>query len=191
MSKRLFRLACFVFQWSIAYGLSSCGNDIAEIRAITNEKNLPVQTSRNADYTYTEGGKLKNKLKAVRLDQYAGENSYIEVHEGFEMIFFDSTEQEEATLVAMNGRYIEKERKLLAWEDVHLFNIKGDMLETEELIFAQDSGKIYTDKYVRITTASGIIHGQGMESNDSFTKYRILKPSGDLYVNESDSIGIQ
>lgn len=165
----------------------SCGNDIAEIRAITDEKNLPIQTSKNAEYTYTEKGKLQNSLKAALLEQFGGDEPYIEVHQGFEMIFYDTTEQEEARLVAVNGRYSEQSKRLVAWENVQLFNIGGDMLETEELIFAQDSGKIYTDKYVKITTGDGVIHGQGLESNDSFTKYRILKPSGELYVNESEN----
>jgi hypothetical protein len=50
----------------------------------------------------------------------------------------------------------------------------------------QDSAKIFTNKRVDIHTANGsVLHGMGMVSNDSFTKYRILKPVGEITVNET------
>ncbi|MFM2000451.1 MAG: hypothetical protein RL204_2398, partial [Bacteroidota bacterium] len=65
--------------------LVSCENDIAEVRAITDPRNLPVQTNINAEYRYTEDGKVKNILKAAQLDQYGGEKPYIEATGGFHM----------------------------------------------------------------------------------------------------------
>ena len=40
----------------------SCQNEIQEIRAATDALELPVQTTYNAEYFYTESGQLKNKL---------------------------------------------------------------------------------------------------------------------------------
>ncbi len=165
--------------------LNSCKNEISEIRALTDASNIPIQTSYNAEYTFTEKGKLKNKLIAAQIDQYQGEKDYIEANNGFTMIFFDSLQQEEAKLTALHGTYSSTEKKLVAWEKVELYNKDGERLETEELIYKQDSAKIYTDKYVTISLANGsVIHGKGLVSNDSFTKYRIIKPSGELYLDD-------
>jgi LPS export ABC transporter protein LptC len=171
---------CFVL-------LSSCQNEISEIRSITDINNKPVQTSYHAEYIFSEKGKMNNKLIATQMDQYQGEQDYIEASGGFAMIFYDSLEQEEARLTAQNGKYIEKEKKLIAWDNVILRNSKGEKLETSELIFEQDSARIFTEKQVIISSANGtVIRGNGMISNDSFTKYKILQPTGDLYVEDKN-----
>ncbi|MFM9985278.1 MAG: LPS export ABC transporter periplasmic protein LptC [Flavobacteriales bacterium] len=163
----------------------SCKNEIAEIRALTDTNRLPVQSSYNAEYILTEKGLVKNKLIATQLDQYQGEEDYIEATGGFTMIFYDSLQQEEARLNAVKGKYDTKQKRLIAWENVELFNVKGDKLETEELIYDQDSSLIYTQKFVSIMMQDDTLHGMGLESNDSFTKYKILKPYGKFQLNEN------
>lgn len=171
----------FLATWILSAG---CHNEISEIKAITDPQRLPVQTNRKAEFTFTENGRMRNKLSAAQLDRYEGESSYLLASGGFTMIFFDSTETEEARLKATNGRYDEDTQEMVAWDRVELVNVRGERLETEELIFSQDSTGIHTDRFVTITTSSGIIYGQGLESNQSFTRYRILKPTGDIYLKE-------
>lgn len=163
---------------------SGCRNEISEIKAITDPQNFPVQTSVNAVYTFTEEGKIRNRLEAGILERYTGEEPYMLALNGFTIVFYDSTETEDARLNALNGRYDEESRRLTAWDKVELWNVKGEKLETEELIFSQDSSRIYTNKFVTITTESGVIYGEGLESNDSFTKYRILRPTGTIFLKD-------
>lgn len=173
-------LACVV--------LASCKNEIAEINAMTDVRQLPVQTSYNAEYTYSEKGKIRNKLFAGQLDQYLGENGYLEVSNGLTFVFLDSLEREEARLTSLKGIYYEKEKRMVVTDSVELKNAVGEKLETQELTFLQDSGKIFTDKFVTIYTKDAVFRGHGLESNDSFTKYRILKPSGEYNVQDNDTL---
>jgi lipopolysaccharide export system protein LptC len=109
-----FRSSCCVLFGSILIAsslLTSCQNEISEIRAITDVNRQPVQTSYNAEYTFTEKGKASNRLIAAQIDQYQGELDYIEASGGFTMIFFDSLEKEEAKLTARTGRYTESQKK--------------------------------------------------------------------------------
>lgn len=187
MNKRSFSsllVLCCVFSGAMLF--SSCKNEISDIRAITDDNNKPIQTSYNTEYIFSEKGKISNRLFAVQLDQYqGGETDYVEASGGFAMIFYDSLEREEARITAQRGKYIEKEKKLIAWDDVKLFNVKGEKLETSELVYEQLGGTIATDKELTITTVNGsIIHGRGLISNDSFTKYKIIAPTGDLYLDE-------
>ncbi|MDZ4822563.1 MAG: LPS export ABC transporter periplasmic protein LptC [Flavobacteriales bacterium] len=169
--------------------LFACRNDIAEINAFADTASLPVQTSYNAEYLFTDNGKISNRLIAAQLDQYDGKENYFEASGGFNLIFYDSLQKEEARLKAKTGRYYEKEKRLLAQDSVELYNIRGEKLETSKLTFVQDSGKIFTDEYVVITLKNGsMLHGYGLESNDSFTKYKIKKPSGDFIVTEEESL---
>src|SRR5688572_11060473 len=98
-----------LFIFGIAFFFNSCKNEISEIKAITDPQNLPVQTSINASYEYTENGKIVNILTAGQLDQYEGDRPYIEASNGFAMVFYDSLQQESARLTAQHGKYFDKE----------------------------------------------------------------------------------
>ncbi|MCC6600780.1 MAG: LPS export ABC transporter periplasmic protein LptC [Crocinitomicaceae bacterium] len=191
MIKKIILLLAFIrkvfFFIVITVFFLSCKNDISEIKAISDPQNLPVQTSINASYEYSEKGHIVNRLVAGKLDQYEGDQPYIEASNGFTMIFFDSLANETARLSAVHGKYFKKEEKLIAWGKVELINANKEKIETEELLYEQDSSKISTDKFVTITTPQGILYGKGMVSNDSFTKYRILQPTGDIYMNEKEN----
>lgn len=171
--------------------LSACRNDIEQVRAITDINTHASQSSYNAVYTFSEKGLKKTRLEAVLLEQFdlEGDEDYLLASNGFRMTFFDSIGVEEAHITANNGKYEENKKTLTAWNTVVLMNREGEKLETEELVYAQDSARISTDKEVTITLKGGtILHGRGLESNDSFTQYRILEPTGDILVeNESDT----
>lgn len=69
-----------------------------------------------------------------------------------------------------------------------LKNATGEKLETSELFFHEDSSRIYTEQRVKIITVNGgVIEGLGLEGNSSFTRYRIIKPVGEIILNAKDS----
>jgi LPS export ABC transporter protein LptC len=170
--------------------LAGCRNDIEQVRAITDANTHPVQTSYNAQYSFSEKGKLQTRLEATMLEQFdlANDEDYLLASNGFNMIFFDSEETEDARITAQFGKYEEKKKLLTAWGNVLLENRAGEKLETEELIYLQDSARIETDKLVTITLSGGtVLRGRGLESNDSFTQYRIIQPTGDIMVEENQT----
>lgn len=164
--------------------LFSCKNDIKEIEALTGESNLPIQTTFNAQFDYTEKGILKNRLSAARLDRYEGEDARIEISGGLVVFIYDSLGNLEAELSANHGLFIEEKRFMEAREDVVLKNMKGEQLNTEELIWYQDSSKIVTNKYVKITRQDGVLFGKGLETDERFSRYTIKEITGDLYLKE-------
>lgn len=171
--------------------LFSCQNDIEQIKALTEDQNLPVQVVRNGTFHYTQDGELRNTLKAAYLEQYEGEDPHLKVSGGFTLFMYDSLENIEATLQANEGIFIEQEQRMEARDDVKLSNMEGEILRTEELIWQQDSDRVYTDKFVSITSKDGVIYGKGLESNSRFSSYSMKNLSGDLYVDDpakNDSI---
>ena len=44
--------------------------------------------------------------------------------------------------------------------------------------------KIYTDAFVKITTADQVIMGNGLESDDTFTEYEIKDITGTIMLDE-------
>jgi LPS export ABC transporter protein LptC len=162
----------------------SCQNEIKEIEALTEASKLPAQTSIDAIFNYTENGKIKNRLVAGQMDRYIGENPYIHVLNGFTLYIYDSLQQVQAEIRANEGIFNEEKQRMVAQYDVVLNNNEGDTLFTEELIWLQDSGKVYTNKFVSIHSTQGQLDGQGLTSNETFTSYRLLKPVGDIIVEQ-------
>ena len=165
--------------------LFSCKNDIEEIKALTDDRDLAVQMVEDGVFYYTSKGKLTNRLEAAHLERFESEeNARIEVSGGFTLTLFDSLEREDGILKAMKGTFWDKETRLVASEDVELQNKEGDLLETEELIFVQDSDLVYTDKHVTITTKEAIIRGKGLITDSQFKKRQIKKVTGTLYIDD-------
>ncbi len=166
----------------------SCRNDIEEIRALTDDRDVAVQTVINGTYFYTEHGDLTNRLEAGHLDRYEGDNPRIEVRDGFLLTIYDSIGGVDATLQARFGTFWDTDRKLVAREKVELINSDGSQLNTEELYFVQDSDLVYTDKHVAITTDDGsTIYGKGLVSDSKFKKRQIKQATGQIYIEMDDS----
>ncbi|MFM7310560.1 MAG: LPS export ABC transporter periplasmic protein LptC [Flavobacteriales bacterium] len=182
MTKKEVIWICFT-----AITLQACNNEIAEIRAITDPNTMPLQTTLEATYYFSENGQPNTKLSAQKLEQFEGtEADAIIASGGFKMTIYDAGAKEKAWIDGSDGKYFENAKKLVAWNGVTLTNVKGEKMQTEELIYLEDSARIYTEKPVTITTANGsVIRGKGMVSNDAFTKYKILQPNGDLMIKSN------
>jgi LPS export ABC transporter protein LptC len=170
--------------------LCACRNDLEQVKAITDNTLEPVQSSRNAVYIFSEKGEKQSRLEAKLLEQFdlGGDEDYMLASDGFQMIFFDSLEQEDAHITAKFGKFEEKKRRFTAWGTVVLVNELGEKLETEELIYLPDSARITSEKQVKITMEGGtVLHGKGLESNDNFTQYRILQPSGEILLDDNQN----
>jgi LPS export ABC transporter protein LptC len=170
--------------------LFACKNDLEQVKAITDSSLQPVQSSRNAVYIFSEKGEKQSRLEANLLEQFSpkGGEEYMLASNGFRIIFFDSLEREDAHVTAKFGKFEEKKKRFTAWESVVLVNELGEKLETEELVYLVDSARITSDKQVKITMEGGtVLHGRGLESNDNFTQYRILQPSGEILLDDNQN----
>ena len=72
--------------------------------------------------------------------------------------------------------------------NVRVLNIKCEKLGTEELVWDQQKGRIYTDKFVKITTPDQIITGEGMESDQTFSDWEIMNVSGTINRKKNDTL---
>ncbi len=113
------------------------------------------------------------------------ENGDREWSEGFHVEWFNSRGQVTSYFKA-NYVYFTKEDNLYRAEGNVIVKslAKNDELKTEELFWNQTEEKFYTDKFVTIKSEDEVHTGEGMESNQDFTEYRILKPSGTFTLED-------
>ncbi|MCF8253063.1 MAG: LPS export ABC transporter periplasmic protein LptC [Bacteroidia bacterium] len=165
--------------------LISCGNKETELVKISsNTKELPIEIGDNVTINYTDSGMLKAKLFAPILERYTSETRMeTEMTEGITAYFYNSSGQVTSYIKSKYALRNEKERTITARNDVNVINNKGDTLRTEELIWDEKTDRIYSQKFVRITSPDKIIMGTGLESNTEFSKFRVLNITGIISLN--------
>lgn len=126
----------------------------------------------------TDSGRRIAQINSPLMERYAGKEPYIEMRKGLQGLFFDKQGVKQNQLDANYGISYEKTKVIEVRNNVRLENVKGDKLTTEKLTWDQASKKIYTDQFVKIATQNEVIYGQGFESNETFTVYRIFKTEG-------------
>jgi len=165
---------------------TSCETDIETINTIASTKEFPVESGKNVEIKFSDSAKIKLKLVAVRLDRYEGKKQYIELPAGVKIDFYDDSMKVSSKLTADYAIRYEGEKKMEAKKNVVVVNKKGEQLNTEHLTWDEEKHTISSDAFVRITTAKEIIFGDGLESNEDFTKYKIKNIKGTINMDEKE-----
>ncbi len=172
-----------------AFGiLCSCENNVEDIVALAHKEKIPVSVGKNVKLIYSEKSNVKINITAPLMEEYGEEeDKYMEMTEGIKVLFYDSLLNVASTLTANYAIHRVSEGIMEAKDDVVVVNDKGEVLNTEHLIWDKDSAKIYSDEFVKISTEDEIIIGEGMEANQDFTKWKIHKIKGVINVKEEET----
>jgi LPS export ABC transporter protein LptC len=166
----------------------ACTNDLKDVMALPKNKLSPSQVGDSVTMLYTDSAQLKIMLKANRMllfNQNVSE-PFTVLPKGVFVTFFDQDENVSATLKANYGVRYDLTRRMEAKYAVEVINKDGVKLETEKLIWDENTRKIYTDEFVKITTDKEIIMGTGMVSNQDFTKYELKKVTGTIQLKNDE-----
>ncbi len=173
------------FLGGIMIFFSACESDIEKVKLMSQESNFPDQSMTNATIIHKSNGRLEVKVTSPEINRYTSvEDPHTIFPHGLNVQFYDSTLTVESRITANYAIYHEKESRWVAKNNVVAINSQGDTLNTEYLIWNQDKEEIHTDRYVRITTKDGIIHGKGFEANQNFTNWSIKKTTGTIEVED-------
>lgn len=111
---------------------------------------------------------------------------YWDFPKGIRLEKFDEQMKVDAELQSKYAIYY-KDLKLWDLRDsVVALNLEGEKFECEQLFWNQETEKVYSDGKIRITQQDKIIDGMGFESNQSLTKYTILKPVGVFPISDEE-----
>ncbi len=170
----------------LSFFLISCENDIKKVKIIASQKEAQIERGKNVEIMYSDSGKTRLLIIAPTMIRHLTKNPYTEMPDKVNVYFYNDNTQVESKLKANYGIRYEKEQIMKVKDNVVLSNIKGEKLYAEELIWDEKQEKIYSDKFVKIVTPDEIIYGEGFESNQDFTDYRIKKIKGTINVQEED-----
>ncbi len=161
--------------------------DVTDFEAFDKDtEDLSVERVEDVIIRYTDSAILKAKIHAPEMIRYPNkEEPYTEMPKGLFATFYDSDGKEDSKLSSAYGINYEAKKLIKLTDSVRVYNRKGEELKSEELFWDQKEKKIYTNKFVRIIRNGETLRGDGFESNENFTKYRILKPAGPVAVQDN------
>lgn len=151
---------------------------------------LSVETATDVTIRYTDSARLKAIITAPLMERYPdADKPYLEMTKGLNAEFYNKNGQVVNWLRANYGVHYEKDKTIELRDKVQVRNKYDEQLESEELYWDQATKRIHTDKFVKIKRQDELIYGEGFESNETFTKYKIIKPSGRVKLKEVESEG--
>lgn len=163
--------------------LTSCENNLEEIKAFASTENLPILEARNFETIFTDSGQIRYSLKTPKLLRFEDDGrDYIEFPEGMELVKFDANKNIISSITADYAKQFVAEDKWEAKNNVVATNAQGDTLKTEHLIWEEKKEIIYTEEFVRIIRSDQIITGIGLTSDQKLQNWKIKNPKGTIYV---------
>ena len=169
----------------LSFFVTACETDMQEVKRFEKDLTLPVETSKDIEIIYSDSAKVKARLLSPLLHYYRIKKPYYEMPNGLTLYFFTDSLNLESTLTANYGVMYDEQGITEVRDNVVVVNKKGEQVNTERLIWNEKTNKIYSDKFVKITTADEILYGKGFEANQNFTEYRIFNITGVINIKEN------
>lgn len=167
--------------------LFSCQPDRNEVLAFGKKHIVPSQTGKDITMLYSDSTVLKIKLQAPQMqifDKNVKEKMTV-LPKGVFVIFYNEDGKQESTLKADYGVRYENSKRMEVKYNVEVVSAKGEKLNTEQLIWDEQTKKIRSDKFVKITRATEIIMGNGLIANQDLTQYEIKEITGTIRVDNN------
>jgi len=171
----------------VTLALFACENSIETVNLVSQKDELPAMSAYDMSILYTDSTYILLNLKAEEIQTYSNkEKPYTEFPQGIEVVYFTQYPDTNSMITANYAiRYDDKKY----WEakgNVVAKNTKGEVLNTEYMIWDEEKEIIYSDQYVKIITAEDIIEGVGFEADQSFTSWKITKVTGFINVDDAE-----
>jgi LPS export ABC transporter protein LptC len=178
--------ASLILVLAVSIFFTSCkSNDPEEIKALTEQLDIPSLTVNDLKTTVLDSGKIKYRLITPLLVRYENtDEPYDDFPEGLHFLSFNTKGEISSQIKCNNARHYAKTDLWELNNNVEAINEKGEILNTEQLFWDMKKKLIYSEKHVKITTKSDIINGIGFESKDDLSNYTIKNITGIVEVEE-------
>ena len=132
---------------------------------------------------YSDSARVRVRVRGPRLVRTREAAEYVqEFPEGVFVEFFDDAGEVSATLAARWGIRYEGRERIVVRDSVVWRAVAGDRLDTDELVYAAEDDRIYSDRFVRLRQGEKVITGVGFESDPEFTRSRVRAVRGVVTV---------
>ena len=178
-------IKCFSFLMLCVFFISSCENDINEINQLIKRDDLNVEKTKEVELIYSDSAIIKVIVKAPMMNTYKDKiEPRQEFPDGIKVDFYNEKLASVSKLTAKHAIRYDRKKEIIMTDSVVWQSLKNEILETEELIWNESTKKVYSKRFVKVTTEEDIIYGYGFEAEEDFSKWKIKVPQGTMSVKE-------
>ena len=172
-----------LFVFLVILFVSACQSPESAKPIITEfeQEKQPDQICFDLVLTFIDSSNTKAIVKARRARVFLDSNKTF-LDSGVTVQFFNENGKKTGTLTADRVKIDDITKDMFAsGKVVAISDSSRTKLETEELDWNNETKKIYSNVYVKITSPSEIIEGRGLESDEQLNNYKIFKVTGIKY----------
>ncbi len=171
--------------------MAACSNSIEEVDALFTDRDLKIEQAKDVEILYSDSAKIKLKITAPTLKRYVEKkNSIDEFPDGVLVEFYDNQGKIISWLKSDYAIRKDEDKQIYVKQNVKLYNTNDDELSTDELIWNELTGEIYTNKYVRIAQPQrgDTLFGYGFIAKQEFQRFQLNKKVSGTKFLELDKI---
>jgi LPS export ABC transporter protein LptC len=178
-SKRLIRLWCFCA--IAALFVAACSSEPVDDTAYE-QGETPDDVFFDFVTSETDSGRTTWRLTAPEASRF--KEKKLVILDNPTIQFYNEEGAIRTTLVSDSGQYFEDTKNLLAFGNVVVTSIDGDVLETDSLYWDNAQNKILSDAFVKLTRGRDVITGYGLECRDDLGTVDIKRDVKATVVDE-------
>lgn len=169
--------------------LCGCDDVHTETRQVITQDDVAVEVAQDVEILYSDSAIVRVKVTGPLLHNISDrENTRQEFPQGIRIDFLEDDRSVRSTLTAKTAVRQQDKGLIIARDSVVFVTIKQEKLETEELIWDEKSGKVRTEKFVKVTQPGEVIYGFGLEAEQDFSYWKILVPKGRIKVEQLNEL---
>ncbi len=161
----------------------SCENDLAEIERIIPKEDANKEIAKDVILLYSDSAEIRVRIQGAEMVRHLDKaDPREEFTKGLKADFFGRNQKVNSVLTSKHATRYESKNKIIIRDSVVWQSSNQEKLETEELVWDEKNERVYSNRYVRITTPDEVVYGYGFEANQEFTEWKIKQVEGRIKV---------
>lgn len=170
----------------VLFLLFSCKEETRTAALSTAEADsIAFMSSYGVSTLISDSGRISYKVEAEEWHMYEKRNPpYWAFEKGIYLEKYDDSLRIETTLRSDTAYYYDKLGLWQLFGNVRITTAKGEKIFTRKLFWSSDSGRIYSDSYIKIEQRDQVTEGIGFSSNQDMSVWEILNTTGIYPIEE-------
>jgi LPS export ABC transporter protein LptC len=150
------------------------------------EGELPEEIVSDFTTEETDSGRIRWRLSAPEARRFAERKVFVMDEPRIQ--FFDEDGHLQTTLTSRSGEYLLDSHDMVAYGDVVVVSVEGDVLETDSLRYVNQTDRIVSDSFVKLTRGNDVVTGYGLECDHELGSVDIKRDVKARIVDEQGNI---
>jgi LPS export ABC transporter protein LptC len=182
----MFQMRKLLILFAALFVLVAGCDDQSSEQAMVGNADVPDEVVTDFVTEETDSGLVSWTLNAPKANKYNSRKVFVMDKPKIE--FFDEFGNLQTTLTSEFGEYYQESREMLAFGNVVVVSVVGDVLETDSLRYVTAVDKIMSDNFVKITRGDEVvITGIGLECDHTLNSVVIKEDFKATIINKDDS----